>query len=392
MNLPFFLDSKILLYLFLAFSVFEFTLIDELQVLKNALYIFILIPSIYLVITTKDNFGNGIISSNKSFFYLFLLMFIIAIVLVIVDLKSFDDIIEITKHSLYLFGFCCFCFIIYKQSYILALTLFLICSVSFLVTIFFNITTVNYLNSQRLISYSAVGSAPILADIIGCYGIYLFINSIRNHKYLLATVFFLSSMVMIVFLQGRAVILALFLSGIIWILTDKVERKVKTIIVMIILAILVISALFVYNVIGIEFITEMQGRSDGGRIKIWQELLLRLDSCGYLLGCGYDADPSSTIKISGINMYFPYFHSIYLSTFYFSGVIGLLVFIYFLLFVSVRGFKNNSIWFYVLVTSLITLFFEGNKLITNLNFSWFLLWMPIFLCYITANNSLERDD
>lgn len=121
-------------------------------------------------------------------------------------------------------------------------------------------------------------------------------------------------------------------------------------------------------------------RSTSFRPEIWQATLSQWLNGNFILGSGIQADFDLYITPNR----FMHPHSIYFSTLYYGGILGLgllLIFIVRLLWVLVyKASQDTKIYaFPLLVYGLTTLLFDGNRLIEKVDFLWLSFWLPVAL-------------
>ena len=141
------------------------------------------------------------------------------------------------------------------------------------------------------------------------------------------------------------------------------------------LLLIVVSALVVGSMGWAEFIK----RSTSFRPEIWQHFIgLALDG-HWLLGLGMDTD---TTYVHEVVYTFQHPHSVFVATFFFGGVTGLALFVGTLgLFIQRLVTSRRSGWqvlaLMLLAFSLSISFFDGNKVLEKVSFSWIVFWLPV---------------
>ena len=123
-------------------------------------------------------------------------------------------------------------------------------------------------------------------------------------------------------------------------------------------------------------------RSTSFRPQIWVEFLTKIVSGNFFLGFGINTDPA--FYADGIE--FKHAHSIYLSTLFYGGIVGLGLFLTLIGQVIYTQVKNPTrLTIYVLpllVFGLVCLVFDGNRLVRKVDFTWLLIWLPIALSLV----------
>ncbi len=120
-------------------------------------------------------------------------------------------------------------------------------------------------------------------------------------------------------------------------------------------------------------------RSTSFRPEIWQEVTRRLPQDNLLFGYGIAANP----EVHYQHLVFAHPHSIYLSTVFYGGLVGLALFFALLgrlAFVLVRNSNADLVLVMpLLVYGLVCLIVDGDKLVRKVNFIWLLVWLPVAL-------------
>ena len=132
-------------------------------------------------------------------------------------------------------------------------------------------------------------------------------------------------------------------------------------------------------------------RSFSFRPEIWQATVEHWLSSSLLFGAGLN----SKIDLAIPPNVFEHPHSIYISTLYYGGLISLtllsilLARAYWVL--INRAEKNTRNYAFPLLTfGLMTLVFDGNRLIEKVDFLWLCLWLPITLTLVAEGKFSER--
>ena len=141
-----------------------------------------------------------------------------------------------------------------------------------------------------------------------------------------------------------------------------------------------------------DFADAILARSFSFRPEIWTATLGEWREAGLLFGAGIHS--VIDLRIPPNNFHHP--HSIYLSTLYYGGILGLFLFVALILkvlTVLVRSSATNEAKYALplLVFGLVTLTFDGDKIIEKVNFLWLCFWLPIALGLVAQRqSSLQR--
>ncbi len=122
---------------------------------------------------------------------------------------------------------------------------------------------------------------------------------------------------------------------------------------------------------------KLLARSTSFRPEIWQNLMSKMMSAKLMLGYGIN----SSAEIHHVQYVFDHPHSIYLSTLFYGGVVGLVLFLSVIsrvLYLQLTKPQASSIYIVtLLVFGLVCLIFDGNRLVRKIDFVWLLIWLPI---------------
>lgn len=126
------------------------------------------------------------------------------------------------------------------------------------------------------------------------------------------------------------------------------------------------------------------------RPEIWLTIMNSILEHNLLFGFGYLA----TGSISSNNIEFMHAHSIYLSTFYYGGLIGLILLAYVITSVITAISRSNSndlrtlaiSGFLFAVTALIV---DGDRLLSKIDYIWLVFWLPVTMSAIIEYNQKE---
>ena len=239
------------------------------------------------------------------------------------------------------------------------------------------------LPEPRLYSMGRLSNPVIGAVSYGFVAVlaaYLVLISRRRTQLLLLGV--LAVLTWAIALSGtRTVWLALIISCAVGIYLSIPERSKTLIPVMIVIIVSIALA-----TLGLD---EFLRRSFSFRPEIWSHFItLTISDLGTLLlgaGSGTPTDWVTSVEV------FKHPHSIFVSTFYFGGLIGLLLLLatYFLATKKVIQSKDPiaPLAAMLVVFGLIIGLLDGDNLLTKIDYLWWVFWLPIALCI-----SLEDDD
>lgn len=124
------------------------------------------------------------------------------------------------------------------------------------------------------------------------------------------------------------------------------------------------------------------------RLDIWLFSLNKVvDECSLVYGCGLGHD--FDINVSG--RHYAQHHSLVFSQFFYGGVLGFLIFVILILRTLWVLFKRKSSWLGVFVFSLIVLMTNRHEIISNPDFVWVMLWLPLGFSGILFKNEIAED-
>ena len=133
----------------------------------------------------------------------------------------------------------------------------------------------------------------------------------------------------------------------------------------------------------------MINRSTSFRPEIWEQAITETIRTSLFFGHGNAAQASLAVE----NHVFPHPHSIFVSTFYYSGIVGLLSLIAMLTATLVSLYKLESsalrtVAVSVTIVGVAGLIFDGDKPVEKINFLWISLWLPVSLAITATNKEL----
>lgn len=375
----FYTQGNFLIIALCVFTALKILLPSVPQLINNLFYVGVLLPCLFIGI--QRGFSDG---HSRVFYGFFAALAALTMISVFADGKfTSTELFRISRHILYIFAFTLLLRQIAEQRLIFILCIWVSAILASIYSGHVTYTENTFSPfKHRIVSESSIGTAPMLADLIGCFGFYLFARFMTTKCYWQAAMVAFFSVIPLFFLQGRATLLALFIVGLIWLLIDRVALKLKLISLGITLSVVAVTFLSLYFFYDFAFIKEMVERgANGGRLEMWQDLFARLKGCGYVLGCGFDATPESIVHFNGKDTFFNFYHNLFLSALFYVGVLGFITLILFVLKALLIACKNQSAWFYSLIIGVICLQFEGDRLFNNPDSIWLIFWVPLSFCF-----------
>lgn len=126
-------------------------------------------------------------------------------------------------------------------------------------------------------------------------------------------------------------------------------------------------------------------RSLSFRPEIWSEVMANMNGSALFFGHGL----ASNAAVEHLQYVFDHPHSIYLSTLFYGGIIGLSLFLtlsFWVLKNLIQNIQNPSSIYALalLVFGLVSLLVDGNRLVRKIDFIWLLIWLPIALSFIRS--------
>lgn len=151
----------------------------------------------------------------------------------------------------------------------------------------------------------------------------------------------------------------------------------------------VISLVAVVTIIwSLGFDTALMARSTSFRPEIWHTVISKMLNDNLILGYGINSNAS----IKHAQLVFDHPHSIYISTLFYGGIVGLMLFLFIVVrifYLSLRDIQGSSIIILTLfVFGLVCLLFDGNRLVRKIDFVWLLVWLPIAF-FVAAQSQLK---
>ncbi len=136
-------------------------------------------------------------------------------------------------------------------------------------------------------------------------------------------------------------------------------------------------------------------RSTSYRPEIWSEFIAQTLSANWMLGSGITADGSFKLGIFTFN----HAHSIYVSTFFYGGLIGLLGLLWLLTMCATRIYRARNSHLRGLAAMTLTyavavLAFDGDRFLVKVDYLWLVFWLPVAFVLVvdqqrTVSGSVE---
>lgn len=329
---------------------------------NNIVYIFILLPSLFFWIKCRTK-----LSIDGYVWAVYLLYVLMS------NIWSNDDIFGFFDQLRYLVYIAIFLhgLEIYRKSrlsvnYILFGMLFFVLMIEM-------VSIISYVNAHGLDVwmtrfpriYGKIGiESPIDLSCILVL-IVIALMSINNIKPLYYILILFCVAILIAPFQTRISLLGLA-AGVLFVLFQKKHYRTLSISVAVIL---VVVSFYYFEV----------DRFSSGRyprLDIWMFAFNKVvDDCSVFYGCGFNHE--FDINVSGRS--YAQLHSLVLSQFFYGGMVGIVGFLVVIIRTLWIMFKINCPWLPVLVSSLVVLMTNRHEIISNPNFVWVMLWMPIGL-------------
>ncbi len=142
------------------------------------------------------------------------------------------------------------------------------------------------------------------------------------------------------------------------------------------IAVALVVGLTLFAVREVSEVANLFARADSGRFELWRILVGEWMACGAWLGCGMQHVTEATI-LGGAPIQHP--HNIFLALGLYSGLVSLLIFLAVMVVVLHRAWQQRDPWGLYLLIALVTLNFDGSKLVGNPDELWLLVLLPMAL-------------
>ena len=191
----------------------------------------------------------------------------------------------------------------------------------------------------------------------------------QERKIEVAIVNFAVLLLILFFLQSRSAFVVWLIAMGALVFSLDIRRFKQTGLVLL-LSISLVSFVLATSGIG----SQLLARADSYRIEIWQGYANATLHCGLLFGCGWGSE-LGFITQNGNAIAHP--HSMYLQTFYWGGISGLILLLACLGAALYEGWKKSSYLFWLLLPGSIALAMDGKSLISAPNERWLLVLLPL---------------
>lgn len=246
-----------------------------------------------------------------------------------------------------------------------------------------------FAQGNRLGGYNVLINPNLLGPVTAitiAMGLHLKLSTLHDK---IATIIMLLLGTLIVGLTvSRGALAALAAIYLIWFLyTPLLEKKNKLLIAT---ALACLATLFIYESNLFAILAE---RGMSLRPVIWQETL-RFVSQHWLIGWGSTNDFSQTVFINSekLNVYgyvIPHAHNLLISALYYTGIIGLLMHLLFLIAIARDAFQssNRSLALGLVTAILLATAVDTYTVITKRDYIFLLFWMPTALIVVRSLNT-----
>jgi hypothetical protein len=198
----------------------------------------------------------------------------------------------------------------------------------------------------------------------------------KKGMFIFALLGLLLSLYLISIFEARTAYVALFAAFSVFFMfkfSDVRKKDMKKIVIFLIFFLLLL--VFLYGFGGLDFIFL---RGSSYRLNIWSILLEQFKSCNYFFGCGYDYDVGQHYFTNSARIVNP--HSIYVSEFFYSGVLGLILLMSVIATTLSFGLKHNLLWVYAFAAGCGAFAVDGYiALRPPRNEAWLIFWLPLIM-------------
>lgn len=135
---------------------------------------------------------------------------------------------------------------------------------------------------------------------------------------------------------------------------------------------------------------DLSKRALSFRPEIWAEFINRTLNAGLLIGVGSGSDSSWALE----GVPFKHAHSLFISAFYYGGLIGLLLLITLFaascrLLAANRQNRHFTMAVMTLVFGMTFGIFDGDNVLTKVDHIWWMVWLPVGLTLSVATSSVD---
>jgi O-antigen ligase len=133
---------------------------------------------------------------------------------------------------------------------------------------------------------------------------------------------------------------------------------------------------------------ELIKRSTSFRPEIWGELISRTLQTNWFLGHGITSNSSVAHSSYEHGVFsFHHAHSVYVATFFYGGILGLLGLCALLIILGqrlnlARGSELRDLTSMMLLYAVAVMFFDGDRLLEKVDYLWVVFWLPVALTLI----------
>ena len=304
---------------------------------------------------------------------------------------TWDGIVKYSKYMLCLFSFLSLSILVAKHvisfSCRMCVALVIAASAGALISII-SLFFFHSFQEERMVFFGSVGHPIVGASTYGLAAVmgYFCLNCWHNDRLRKARnlgVLIISAAVL--FSQSRGPIIALyvtFLFGAIW------KRDGVTVAILLFLP----SALYaVYSTTGFEF-GQVVSRGLSYRTEIWRIVIDRIEEHMWF-GHGLLAEEGNLLCYGRVMHHHP--HSGYLSTVFYGGLTGLVLFLCLLLACFKVAFENlirekECMVMGMLMFAAMSIATDTNKLVTKPSGIWLFFWVPVAICAVTELRQRDR--
>jgi hypothetical protein len=224
--------------------------------------------------------------------------------------------------------------------------------------------------SARLIPVLRLDSPIFVADILSVFGVSLIYLMFQKESYLQVLVTLAVILSLQYFYNARSALVGLCFGLFIMLFLSNVKHKKVILLVTFILLVSYVAVSAYYG--------NLLNRGVSYRIDIWLSGIEKALDCNLWFGCGFGDDRGVVIDDG---LVFQHAHNIFIVHLINTGIVGALGLLIPLAYILVKGWQVKSAMSFGLFAGIITLFFDGNELITNPDALWLIFWLPVAQVY-----------
>jgi len=361
---------------------------NSMSAYHTQIYIFLILPTLILVIT-KHNELNNLWQSNS--IHLLLLLFSFILLSLLWNDTTVNDAKQIKK-LLLIFTFILSLVYLHSYNNKIIIHILLLTSSIYAIAGLYSIFDLYILQdapwNTRLIGFGNLSNPLLSSHIYGVFTIFIaayYLNSEQKtvKSILLAFIFF-SLLLFVLLTHSRTPLLGFAGTFALILLLQRSKKILYTAVIVILIAIVFITLNF----------DELSSRGFSSRPELWSLTLEKIFQRPFL---GYGIGSELLLYIESLDMSFSEPHNIHLGLSYSLGAIGLLIWLFFLTQLFIFFIKNKSILLaqiagLMLMYGLTSGLTEGSNIFTRPKEIWFLIWLPIALLLAAENNYLKTID